>query len=174
MKRIHRPSQAEPRDETPMEELLVEVIQLFHRLRAAAEEIHQQGVSSGARRGVLRNLVRQGPLTVPQLARMRPVSRQHMQSIVNALEADGLVTFEDNPAHRRSKLASVTAKGRQVYGKMEALQRTLLNDLPVGSTPAERETALFVVKDLQRALADPAWRRRMPKPARKQGSKASP
>jgi len=56
---------------------------------------------SAARRGVLRSLARLGPQTVPQMAGARPVSRQHIQTIVNALAADGLVETIDNPAHKR-------------------------------------------------------------------------
>ena len=44
-----------------------------------------------------------GPLTVPQIAQMRPTSRQRMQRLADELAAEGLVEFIDNPGHRRSK-----------------------------------------------------------------------
>src|SRR5436190_234471 len=89
--------------------LIDETVALFHRLRAAAAAIHGEGELSAARRGVLRSLARAGAQTVPQIAAARPVSRQHIQTVVDALVADRLVETTDNPAHRRSVLVRLTA-----------------------------------------------------------------
>jgi DNA-binding MarR family transcriptional regulator len=62
--------------------------------------------------------VKDGPQTVPDMARSRPVSRQHCQTIANALEAQGLVEFIDNPKHRKSKLVRATKKGRVRFQSM--------------------------------------------------------
>ena len=72
--------------------------------------------------GLLRSLRLGGPQTVPALARSRPVSRQHIQTLADAMAADGLVAFRPNPAHKRSQLVAITGKGEQVY---EALARKL-------------------------------------------------
>jgi hypothetical protein len=40
---------------------------------------------TAGKRGVLKGLDRLGPQTVPQMARARPVSRQHIQTLVNRL-----------------------------------------------------------------------------------------
>jgi DNA-binding MarR family transcriptional regulator len=72
--------------------------------------------------GLLRSLRLEGPQTVPALARSRPVSRQHIQTLADAMVADGLVAYRPNPAHKRSQLVTLTAKGEQVY---EALARKL-------------------------------------------------
>jgi DNA-binding MarR family transcriptional regulator len=72
--------------------------------------------------GLLRSLKEGGPQTVPALARSRPVSRQHIQTLADAMAGDGLVAFKPNPAHKRSPLVAMTAKGEQVY---EALARKL-------------------------------------------------
>lgn len=63
-------------------------------------------------------LVKDGPQTVPEMARSRPVSRQHCQTIINALEAQGLVEFVDNPKHKTSKLVRATKKGRARFESM--------------------------------------------------------
>src|SRR5215813_8522065 len=62
-----------------MQEVFDEAVSLFHLLRALAARLHGQGEMTAARRGILRGLERLGPQSVPQLARARPVSRQHIQ-----------------------------------------------------------------------------------------------
>src|SRR5579864_4804688 len=46
--------------------------------------------------------VRDGPLTVSQIARRMGVDRQGVQRVANDLMKEGSVRFEDNPDHRRS------------------------------------------------------------------------
>ena len=65
--------------------------------------------------GFMRSLALLGPLTVPQIAQMRPTSRQRMQRLADELAAEGLVEFIDNPKHRRSKLVRLTRKGDARY-----------------------------------------------------------
>jgi len=68
--------------------------------------------------GFMRSLALIGPLTVPQIARMRPTSRQRMQRLADELAAEGLVEFVDNPRHRKSKLARLTSKGEARYREL--------------------------------------------------------
>ncbi len=102
-----------------MQEVIDQTVSLFHLLRALAEQIHQQGELSAGRRGILRELDRLGPQTVPQMARARPVSRQHIQLEVNQLEDDGLVELIENIAHKRSRLVRLTQKGKAYLKVME-------------------------------------------------------
>ena len=93
-----------------LEMLITETISLYQRLRAVAEDLHGFDRLSGGKRGVLRDLYINGEQTVPQMARSRPVSRQHIQTIVNPLHEEGLVKFVENPAHRRSRDSRIRAK----------------------------------------------------------------
>jgi DNA-binding MarR family transcriptional regulator len=91
-------------------------VNLIHMRGAAiAQLLHGEGEFSGGRRSLLRNLVQDGPATVPQLARVRAVSRQFIQRLINELLAEGLVELVPNPQHRRSKLVRATAQGYQRY-----------------------------------------------------------
>ena len=63
--------------------LFAEVVAMFHRLKLVATEIHREEGISAAMRGVLNELAQEGPATVPRIARRRPVSRQHIQTVVN-------------------------------------------------------------------------------------------
>jgi len=115
-----------------LERLIDETRALFHHLKRAAEVVHHEdGLAAGAR-GILVELSRGGPRTVPDMARARPVSRQHIQMLVNPLIDRGLVTLVDNPRHRRSKLVTLTPRGRQVTARVQRREATVLTRLADG------------------------------------------
>ncbi len=101
-------------------ELMLEVAQCFFRIRALGQKTGLITSWGGGAFGFMRSLALLGPLTVPQIAQMRPTSRQRMQRLADELAADGLVKFIDNPKHRRSKLVQLTRKGDARYREQEA------------------------------------------------------
>jgi DNA-binding MarR family transcriptional regulator len=101
-------------------ELMLEVAQCFFRIRALGQKTGLITSWGGGAFGFLRSLALLGPLTVPQIARMRPTSRQRMQRLADELAAEGLVKFIDNPKHRRSKLVQLTPKGDARYRQLDA------------------------------------------------------
>jgi len=133
-------------------ELFSEVRSLFHRGRALMDELHGMGESSAGQRAVLESIARRGPQTVPQLARARPVSRQHIQALVNALQERALVRLVPNPAHKRSHLVELTRKGATLLGEMQRRERSLLRRLDLGISPAELRKATAVLAELRRRL----------------------
>lgn len=136
----------------PLIGLVDETVALFHRMRESAERIHGQGELSAGRRGVLHGLARLGPQTVPQMARARPVSRQHIQTIVNALAPDGLVESTPNPAHKRSALIRLTPKGRALVDTMNRREASVLPKVARGFSRAELEQAASVLRRVREAL----------------------
>jgi DNA-binding MarR family transcriptional regulator len=111
---VKKPQQARPED---VLDLSVAVIEFYFRIEAITQAT-AGFATAGGEWGILRMLVKDGSQTVPEMARSRPVSRQHCQTIANALEAQGLVEFVDNPKHKRSKLVRVTKKGRDRFQSM--------------------------------------------------------
>jgi DNA-binding MarR family transcriptional regulator len=101
-------------------ELMLEVAQCFFRIRALGQKTGLITSWGGGAFGFMRSLALLGPLTVPQIAAMRPTSRQRMQRLADELAAGGLVEFIDNPRHRRSRLVRLTRKGEARYKKMGA------------------------------------------------------
>ena len=101
-------------------ELMLEVAQCFFRIRAFGQREGFITSWGGGAFGFMRSLALLGPLTVPQIAQMRPTSRQRMQRLADELAADGLVEFIDNPKHRRSKLVRLTRKGETSYRDLNA------------------------------------------------------
>src|SRR6516225_12128744 len=98
-------------------DLVVEVAQFFFRLRAVGQKTGLITNWGAGAFGFMRSLALIGPLTVPQIAEMRPTSRQRMQRLADELAAEGIVEFIDNPKHRRSKLVQLTRKGHAHYHK---------------------------------------------------------
>ncbi len=131
---------------------------LFHELKVVAQEVHGGSPFAGGRRGVLLNLLEDGDQTVPELARRRPVSRQHIQVLVNELLRDGLVVRKVNPAHRRSKLISLTADGRRTITAMLEREKKLMRGLHLEAEAPQLLAAAEVLKELRAALRDPEWR----------------
>jgi DNA-binding MarR family transcriptional regulator len=101
-------------------ELILEVAQCFFRIRALGQKTGLITSWGGGAFGFMRSLALLGPLTVPQIAQMRPTSRQRMQRLADELAAEGLVKFIDNPRHRRSKLVQLTPKGDARYRELDA------------------------------------------------------
>lgn len=98
-------------------ELSVAVIELYFRLEAATQAI-AGFAQAGGEWAIMRQLILEGDQTVPEMARARPVSRQHCQTIVNGLCSQGLAETVDNPRHRKSRLVRITKKGRARFQQM--------------------------------------------------------
>lgn len=101
-------------------ELMLEVAQCFFKIRALGQKSGLVTTWGGGAFGFMRSLALLGPLTVPQIAHMRPTSRQRMQRLADELAAEGLVKFVDNPRHRRSKLVQLTPRGEARYRELNA------------------------------------------------------
>jgi len=118
-------------------ELMLEVAQCFFRIRAFGQKTGMITSWGGGSFGFMRSLALLGPLTVPQIAEMRPTSRQRMQRLADELAAEGLVRFIDNPKHRRSKLVELTAKGEARYRDLNA--RLLAAAATMGASISEAD-----------------------------------
>lgn len=102
---------------------------LFHRLANAADAAHADLGVTASQRAVLEALARDGAQSVPQIARAKGVSRQHIQMIVNSLSAAGLVDARDNPAHQRSPLLVLTPDGERCFRDIGNREQEILTEL---------------------------------------------
>jgi DNA-binding MarR family transcriptional regulator len=78
---------------------------------------------------------------VPEIARARGVTRQHIQVGVDELAAAGLVELVDNPAHRRSRLVTTTTAGVETIERMQRREIDAIADLDL-DLDVERSRAL--------------------------------
>src|SRR5215510_9552300 len=129
-------------------ELMLEVAQCFFRIRAVGQKTGLITSWGGGSFGFIRSLALLGPLTVPQIAQMRPTSRQRMQRLADELAAEGLVSFIDNPRHRRSKLVQLTPKGDARYREMNARLLVIASTMGVALGEADIRKALEIVRQL--------------------------
>lgn len=134
-------------------ELGMEVIHTYFRLRAAGEKIGATTPAGAGSWGLLRSLAREGPQTVPQLARARPVSRQHIQMLANELAGQGLVEFVDNPAHKRSRLVRITARGRERLAEVSRRIEDAYETIAPGMDERAIRDAAAVLAELRARLA---------------------
>jgi DNA-binding MarR family transcriptional regulator len=135
-----------------MQEVMLETISAFFLLRAAGKRIGAVTAGDGGYWGILRSLKLQGAQTVPQIARSRPVSRQHIQKLANEMIADGTIELVDNPAHRRSKLLRLTPKGERVFQEIADRIAREAEDLALSMEIEELQVAVKVLRKLGEKL----------------------
>ncbi|MBD2749093.1 MarR family transcriptional regulator [Microvirga sp. BT688] len=127
---------------------MLEVTQCFFRIRALGQAAGLITNWGGGAFGFIRSLALLGPLTVPQIAQMRPTSRQRMQRLADELAAEGLVEFIDNPKHRRSKLVRLTPKGEAEYRELNTQFLSLSSTVGVALSEADIRNTIEVVRHL--------------------------
>ena len=135
-------------------DVILETAAAFFRLRAAGKRVGAVTPWGGGLWGMLRTLKLEGPRTVPQIARSRPVARQRIQKLANELAEAGLIEFVDNPAHQRSKLLRLTPEGETAYEEIRERLADLTERLAADMDEAELRTAARVLKALSAKLED--------------------
>ncbi|WP_282605368.1 MarR family winged helix-turn-helix transcriptional regulator [Pelagibius sp. Alg239-R121] len=106
----------------------------FNQLKALGDVLHHDLGVTASMRAVMESLAETGAQTVPQIARSKEVSRQHIQIIVDDLIELGIVDLQANPQHKRSHLVVLTVQGRAIYEDMRNREKAVLKRL--GSTLA--------------------------------------
>lgn len=120
----------------------------FHALRAISDQMLSDLDLNASMRAVLEAATDGPPRTVPDIARQKRVSRQHIQVNVNALVERGLVRLAENPAHKRSPLVVRTELGRQTLAAIREREAPRLEAF-AAHFPAE---ALETTKETLRQL----------------------
>jgi DNA-binding MarR family transcriptional regulator len=129
-------------------DLMIEVAQFFFRLRAVGQKTGFITSWGAGAFGFMRSLALTGPLTVPQIAQMRPTSRQRMQRLADELAAEGLVEFIDNPRHRRSKLVRLTRKGNARYRELSVRLLEIASAMGADSSEEDILKTIEIVRKL--------------------------
>jgi DNA-binding MarR family transcriptional regulator len=122
----------------------------FNQLKALAERLHEELGVNPSMRAVMEALATGGRQTVPDIAKSRAVSRQHIQTIMNALVANGLVKVFENPAHKRSPLFDLSAKDRATFAAIAQKEKEPLRRLANALSPESLKQAQEVLLRLNR------------------------
>ncbi len=148
-----------PKKLMALDALLDESRALVIRLQMAADDLHQDlGLTPGMR-ALLRHLAEQGPATVPQIARAREVSRQHVQMVVNRFNQLGLIKFVENPEHRRSRLVRLSKRGRKLVAEMDRRERKVWDSMDLKLKRADLDEAAGVLSRIRMLFLSKAWKR---------------
>ena len=132
-------------------DLVLEVFRLNGRLLAAGDRMVRPAGQTSARWQVL-GAIDHEPRTVSQIARVMGLTRQSVQRTADRLQTEGIVTYVDNPAHRRANLVELTARGRSVLGWITQRQVAWANDLGTRLGEAELRCALQVIHAFREIL----------------------
>jgi DNA-binding MarR family transcriptional regulator len=135
-----------------MQALMLETIAVFFLLRAVGKRMGAVTAADGGYWGMLRSLKLKGAQTVPQIARSRPVSRQHIQQLANEMIADGVIDLIDNPAHQRSKLLRLTPKGEAVLQEITDRVAQEAEGLAQGMDTEALQVSVKVLQQLREKL----------------------
>ncbi len=122
---------------------------LFHKFSDAGAQLHRTSLIAMGQRAVLEDLLRNGPQTIPQMARKRPVTRQHILNLVNPLKKEELVEFRENPAHQRSFLVALTDPGKKLIETMIAKEDAMFSQLAEPLTLQEVKRTIETLKAIQ-------------------------
>jgi DNA-binding MarR family transcriptional regulator len=133
-------------------ELIVLVFRLNGSLTAAGDALAEPAGQTSARWRVLA-AVEHGPMTVAQIARAWSLARQSVQRVADLLAADGLVTYEPNPKHRRANLVELTPSGRAALRRIQAAQRSWADELGERVGTRELQTANQILGRVLDSLA---------------------
>ena len=131
--------------------LINRIPRLYVLLRAVGDALHADLEVTTAMADVMAALAA-GPRTVPDLARERTVSRQHIQTVVNELTAAGIAAALSNPAHRRSPLIGLTDEGRRRLKTLQDREAALLARIAPAVSSAELAAATRLLERLEREL----------------------
>ncbi len=146
-------SRHSPASARSVDRLLRENLFLFFRARAVGERIFARVGQSPGKISLMRSVYEEGPQSVSQIARARPVARQGVQRIADQLAREGLVEFADNPAHRRARLVRLTEAGRKLLEEIDGGAVLWPRELLREFDQREVDIALAVTRKLRDLMA---------------------
>lgn len=101
-----------------LEELFSEVVRTYFALKRLSGELDFVSDAQGGSMGIFEEIALNSPVSIPEIARKRDVSRQYVQKMVQKLLKQGLISAQDNPAHRRAKLYDLSDVGEAVFQQL--------------------------------------------------------
>ena len=141
----------------PFGAFIVELFRLNGILLSEGDRITRDLELSSARWQVLGALeLADRPRSVSQIAREMGLTRQSVQRVVNELSDYGLLAFQDNPDHRRSKNVVLTTKGRKAFRAAMRRQAQWADTIlkTAGVTERQLSQAEALCRELRQAIAE--------------------
>jgi DNA-binding MarR family transcriptional regulator len=134
-------------------QLAVRVFRLEGALAAAGDSLAAPFGQTTARWRVLA-AIEDGPRTVAEIARAWSFARQSVQRVADVLEREGLVSYVENPSHRRAKLARLTPAGARALAQIQDAQRAWVSELGERLVERDLQTASRILADVLDTLLE--------------------
>jgi DNA-binding MarR family transcriptional regulator len=139
-------------DQDPRYEITWLVRRLFRDLAAVADGYLADCGLTAADRAVLEFLYPDHRLTVPEIAALYRVSRQHVQTTVNGLLSAGHIAAHSNPRHKRSPKYGLTEAGRDTFAGIRKNEAGLVATLFEGIVAEDLSTTRDTLARLRERL----------------------
>lgn len=145
---------------TPKGRVYRQILAELFRLRAvmldSAEHLAAAAGLTSARWQIL-GAIEDTPAPVAHVARTLGLTRQAVQETADAMEREGLITFLENPDHKRARLMSPTPKARKALDYLRPRQLQFANMMGAPHS-LEALRATLDVLEKSRATIEPGSR----------------
>lgn len=138
-------------------DLVIRTFRLNGLFLAVAEHMARPAGLTAARWQVLGAVLR-APLTVSDAARAMGLARQSVQRLADALVADGMAEYIDNPRHRRARLLRPTQAGWDAIDVIRPLQHAFTRQVTDGMDAEALRQAASLMDRLIAKLENDPWR----------------
>ncbi len=129
-----------------------EIRHCFNVLKFTADELHSDiGINASAR-AVMESLYPDEENTVPEIARSKGVSRQHIQVIVNHLLKSDLIESRNNPRDKRTFLLSLSKLGKSKFDVIRRRETDFIRDISENFTDKEIATTSRAINKLTQLI----------------------
>jgi DNA-binding MarR family transcriptional regulator len=135
-------------------ELVLEIFRLNGSLLSAGEALTRPHRQTSARWQVL-GALDETERTVAEIGRRMGLTRQSVQRTTDLLEADRLVSYGDNPAHQRAKLATLTPRGRATLDAITSRQIEWANRIARRLAENDLQHAIHTLQQVRQAMDAP-------------------
>jgi DNA-binding MarR family transcriptional regulator len=140
---------------TPKGRIYRGILDELFRLRASmiesAEDVAKHAGLTTARWQIL-GAVEDQPATVAHVARRLGLTRQAVQETADAMAREDLVTFGDNPDHKRARLMAPTDKARSALAYLRPRQIQFANLMGAPHSLEQLQTTLTVLQQSRAAI----------------------
>ncbi|WP_215407054.1 MarR family winged helix-turn-helix transcriptional regulator [Vibrio gigantis] len=129
--------------------IALEIFKVSGLLNAEGDKLTEELGLSSARWKVMGAIEKSdGLVTVSQIARIMGQSRQATQRVTDIMVKDGLLTWLDNPNHKKAKLVNMTEKGKEAYVLLDKKQEVWAESGAEGIERDELDKALITLKKM--------------------------
>lgn len=130
-------------------EIVLEIFKANGLLSTEGDRLTKASGLSSARWKVLGALeISKNPLTVSQIARAMGLSRQAVQRLTDVMKKDGLLSYTDNPQHKRASHVVLSDEGKDIYSLISEIQIPWANQNSKDISATDLKTTLTTLRKI--------------------------